>query len=216
MNILVVDDHPLVIEALRHVLVKLAAEVNITAARSAVEARTYYDTLPGIDLLLIDLGLPGVDGFTLLEEVRTRHPALPVVVLSGSRRREDVMRALDRGAMGYITKTSSSDVMLGALRLVMAGSVYLPPEALASSEPPEPGARGSVADIAPQALGLTARQIDVLKLMLEGKPNKGISRELGLSPSTVKIHVAAILKAFDVDTRAQVIVEAGRRGFKYG
>jgi DNA-binding NarL/FixJ family response regulator len=156
-----------------------------------------------------------VDGFTLLEEVRTRAPALPVVVLSGSRRREDVMRALDRGAMGYIPKTSSSDVMLGALRLVMAGSVYLPPEALASAEAPEPGARGSVNDIAPQALGLTARQIDVLKLMLEGKPNKGISRELGLSPSTVKIHVAAILKAFDVDTRAQVIVEAGRRGFKY-
>jgi len=216
MNILVVDDHPLVIEALRHVLVKLDDQVEIAAARSAAEARGHYERLGEVDLLLIDLGLPGVDGFTLLDEVRSRAPALPVVVLSGSRRREDVMRALDRGAMGYIPKTSSSDVMLGALRLVLAGSVYLPPEALASAESAEPGTRGSVQDIAPQALGLTARQIDVLKLMLEGKPNKGISRELGLSPSTVKIHVAAILKAFDVDTRAQVIVEAGRRGFRYG
>ena len=216
MNILVVDDHPLVIEALRHVLVKLADAVEISAARSAVEARGHYDQLGRIDLLLIDLNLSGVDGFTLLDEVRTRQPELPVVVLSGSRRREDVMRALDRGAMGYIPKTSSSDVMLGALRLVLAGSVYLPPEALASAEMPEVNQRGSVADIAPRAMGLTARQIDVLKLMLEGKPNKGISRDLGLSPSTVKIHVAAILKAFNVDTRAQVIVEAGRRGFKYG
>src|SRR5579872_3010911 len=99
MNILVVDDHPLVIEALRHVLIKLAAEVRITAARSAIEARSHYPELSKVDLLLIDLGLPGVDGFTLLEEVRTRQPSLPVVVLSGSRRREDVMRALDRGAM---------------------------------------------------------------------------------------------------------------------
>ena len=215
MNILVVDDHPLVIEALRHVLARLADQVVVSAARSAAEARQQYDELAGLDLLLIDIGLPGIDGFTLLEEVRARQPALPVVVLSGSRRREDVVRALDRGAMGYIPKTASPEVMLGALRLVLAGSVYLPPEAIAADEAPEPGPRGAVGDMGVLAMGLTARQVDVLKLMLEGKPNKGISRDLGLSPSTVKIHVAAILKAFNVDTRAQVIVEAGRRGFRY-
>lgn len=218
MKILVVDDHPLILEALHHVLRQLDGEVEVRDARTAEEGRQLVADHADAGLLLLDLTLPGADGFSLLEELRNAYPSIPVVVLSASDRREDIMRAIDLGAMGYIPKGSSNQVMLQALRLVLSGGVYLPPIALGGrdepdSEPPR------VTDVlasrtTPRELGLTARQAQVLALILQGKPNKVICRELGLAEGTVKIHVAAILRALNVSTRTQAVIEASRLGLQ--
>ena len=171
------------------------------------------------DLLLLDLGLPGSDGFTLLTELREEHPAVPVVVLSGSDRRDDVMNAIDRGAMGYIPKTASAQVMLSALRLVLSGGVYLPQIAMTGAGTPSgtqvPASRSPGSGrMTARELGITDRQAQVLALLLQGKPNKLICRELDLAEGTVKIHVAAILRALNVHTRTQAVIEASRLGLR--
>jgi DNA-binding NarL/FixJ family response regulator len=208
MRILIVDDHPLILEALHHVLKQLSPEVVVLDAPSGAAGRSLAAANPDADLMLFDLGLPGVDGFALLAELRERHPAIPVVVLSGSERREDVLRALDLGAMGYIPKGVSNEVMLQALRLVLSGGVFLPPSALAAA--------ASAPSVLPAAglrdLALTDRQSEVLALVLQGKPNKLIGRQLGLAEGTVKIHVAACLRALGARSRTQAAIEASRLG----
>ncbi len=213
MKILVVDDHPLILEALHHVLRQLERNVEIHDARSADDGRRLVASHPDAGLLLLDLSLPGTDGFEFLGELRSAAPALPVVVLSASDRREDILRSIDLGAMGYIPKTSSNPVMLQALRLVLSGGVYLPPVALGQREATGPAPDGEpVRRASARELGLTARQAQVLQLILQGKPNKVICRELGLAEGTVKIHVAAILRALNVSTRTQAVIEASRLG----
>jgi DNA-binding NarL/FixJ family response regulator len=141
-----------------------------------------------------------------------------VVVLSASDRREDILRAIDLGAMGYIPKTSSNQVTLQALRLVLSGGVYLPPVALNlrdEVQAPLATQRQSGPRVTPSELGLTARQSQVLALILQGKPNKVICRELALAEGTVKIHVAAILRALNVGTRTQAVIEASRIGLQF-
>ncbi len=214
VKILVVDDHPLILEALHHVLKQLDADVQVIAAQSADEAAALAAQHADADLMLLDLGLPGADGLDLLGRIRSQSPAIPVVVLSASDARENVMRAIDLGAMGFIPKSSSNQVMLGALRLVLSGGVYLPPAALVSSD--EGAAPRAVpareGRVTPRDLGLTDRQAQVLALILQGKPNKLICRELDLAEGTVKIHVAAILRALNVSTRTQAVIEASRLG----
>jgi len=216
VKILVVDDHPLILEALHHVLRALDGGATIHDARTAEDGRRLVAEHPDARLLILDLSLPGADGFSLLHELRNAYPSIPVVVLSASDQREDIMRAIDLGAMGYIPKSSSNLVMLHALRLVLSGGVYLPSVALAmrdaSSGEPLRVAEG--ARTTPRELGLTARQAQVLALILQGKPNKVICRELGLAEGTVKIHVAAILRALNVSTRTQAVIEASRLGLQ--
>jgi DNA-binding NarL/FixJ family response regulator len=218
VKILVVDDHPLILEALHHVLRALDGEAAIHDARTADDGKRLVAEHPDARLLILDLSLPGAGGFGLLQEIRTAYPSIPVVVLSASDQREDIMRAIDLGAMGYIPKSSSNQVMLQALRLVLSGGVYLPSIALAmrdapADEPPRV-AEGVAARATPRELGLTARQAQVLALILQGKPNKVICRELGLAEGTVKIHVAAILRALNVSTRTQAVIEASRLGLR--
>jgi DNA-binding NarL/FixJ family response regulator len=219
VKILVVDDHPLILEALHHVLRQLDREVEVFDARTAAEGRALVAAHPDTGLLLLDLSLPDADGLTALGELRSSFPAVPVVVLSASDRRDDVLRAIDLGAMGFIPKTSSNQVMLQALRLVLSGGVYVPPAVLGPDDDAEPGApapsvvaaTGS-SRLTARSLGLTGRQAQVLALILQGKPNKVICRELGLAEGTVKIHVAAILRALNVSTRTQAVIEASRLG----
>ena len=219
VKILVVDDHPLILEALHHVLRQLDREVEVYEARTGAEGRKLVAAHPETGLLLLDLTLPDVDGLALLSELRHDFPAIPVVVLSASDSREDVLRAIDLGAMGFIPKTSSNQVMLQALRLVLSGGVYLPPAALVHQEGAEIETAGKSAPdpigptrVTTRELGLTGRQAQVLALILQGKPNKVICRELGLAEGTVKIHVAAILRALNVSTRTQAVIEASRLG----
>jgi DNA-binding NarL/FixJ family response regulator len=131
-------------------------------------------------------------------------------VLSATHDRETVEHALDLGAMGFIPKTANTRVLLEALQLVLAGGVYVPNEPLrASAAMPR---RATVTR--PEQLGLTLRQADVLKLLVQGKPNKLICRDLKLSEGTVKVHVSAILRALNVRNRTQVVIELARRGVR--
>lgn len=214
MKVLVIDDHPLILEALRHVLAQLDVELAVFDADSAAAGRRLMDAHPDASLALLDLTLPGADGFDLLAEFRAAHPSVPVVVLSASERHVDVLRALDMGAMGYIPKRSSNPVMLQALRLVLSGGIYVPAAAIGTdsagrtpSAPPAPPKRTT-----PRELGLTGRQSEVLGCILQGLPNKLICRRLELAEGTVKIHVAAILRALNVHNRTQAVIESSRLG----
>jgi len=166
-------------------------------------------------LVLLDLALPDADGFDILRESRERHPDIPVVVLSATDTVESVMRALDAGAMGYIPKSSNNQVLIGALRLVLAGGVYLPPQMLRQHA--TTASINTPANLRPasyQNIGFTGRKAQVLALVIQGKSNKYISRELDIAEGTVKIHVSAIFKSLHVTTRTQAIVEVSRLGLK--
>lgn len=216
MKVLVVDDHPLIREALRQVLRALNKDIELLEAGSGPEALAAADRNEGIDIILLDLALPGADGFEVLRELRERHPSFPVVVLSASDQSEIVMRALDAGAMGFIPKTSSNELLLGALRLVLSGGVYLPAEVLRHTPAPVLVSRPATAaaGIGYRDLGLTERQAQVLALVIQGKPNKIICRELNVAEGTVKIHVTAILKALGVTNRTQAVIAVGKLGLK--
>jgi DNA-binding NarL/FixJ family response regulator len=215
LKILVVDDHALIREAMQLVLRQLDANIEVLEAGNCADALAAADRHPDLGLILLDIQLPGMSGLDALGTFRERHPAIPVVVLSGSENRDDVMRAIDGGAMGFIPKSQPSSVMINALRLVLAGGVYLPVEILgvpaAASSSPAAGTERT-----PAELGLTRRQSDVLALLIQGKPNKIICRELGLAEGTVKIHVTAILRALGVANRTQAVIAVSRLGLKLG
>jgi len=221
LKILIVDDHPLIREALRHVLGVLDGALELVEAQNCAEALAAAATHDDLDLVLLDLALPDVDGFEALARLRGQHPGMPVVVLSAFEQPELVKRALDAGAMGFIPKTSSNQLLLDALRQVLSGHVYLPADVLAEHrEIPEVALQRAAdagragAALSPRDLGLTARQADVLALMVQGKPNKMICRELNLAEGTVKIHVTAILKTLNVTNRTQAVIAVGRLGLK--
>jgi len=214
MKILVVDDHHLIRDGLRPVLESLAPE----EATTLVEADTLAGALdvvaahPDLDLVLLDLRLPDVVGFDAVSRLRAANPSLPLVVMSGEMEPALMRAAIDRGALGFIPKSSTSKVILGALRLVLAGGIYVPREAMGG-----PAALPSTPESAralPGGLDLTPRQMEVLRLMLAGKSNKSIGRELDLAEGTVKNHVAAVLKALGVTTRTQAVIAAAKRGIQ--
>jgi len=223
MKVLLVDDHPLILSALKSVIQGLGEDVTVIGAASARGAREALAAGSDFDLVLLDLQLGDANGFELLVELRAAYPALPVVVVSASDRTSDVIRAIDLGAMGFVPKRASNDTLFEALHLVMQGGIYVPPMTL-GSERPGPKAAGDTvpgyltivreqsADAVPSpprslaTLGLTPRQTDVLALLLQGKPNKLIARELGLSVETVKDHVAAVLRALNVSSRTQAVL----------
>jgi DNA-binding NarL/FixJ family response regulator len=202
MKVLVVDDHPLIREALRNVLVELDPSCELLESADSAGALRIAAARADIDLVLLDLNLPDTDGFATLEALRRRRPATAVVMLSAQNDHQLVTRSIALGAAGYIPKSTSHEVMVSALRLVCSGGMYLPPEVLAGAGP-------RLAD--PQ---LTARERQVLALMLEGKSNKRISNQLGMAETTVKNHVTAILKALGATNRTEAVVAAGRLGWK--
>src|SRR5437762_9851562 len=209
MKILIVDDHPLIQEALQHVLTALDPALELIQAQDASEAHAALSREPDTDLIVLDLALPGCDGFELLADLRQEWPELPVLVLSATHDRATVEHALDLGAMGFIPKTANTRVLLDALRLVLSGGVYVPTESAPASGTLRPRSA-----MRPEQLGLTLRQADVLKLLVQGKPNKLICRDLRLSEGTVKVHVSAILRALNVHNRTQVVIELARRGVR--
>jgi DNA-binding NarL/FixJ family response regulator len=211
MKILVVDDHTLIREALRGVLQELKPEADVMDASSCREALELAQANAGeLDLILLDLSLPDGDGFDTLGELRDLYPAVAIVVLSASRDRDSVTRALDLGALGFIPKSASRAVMVSALQLVFAGGIYVPPEILQKAPMSSPVS----APMSPSELGLTERQIDVLALMMQGKSNKAVCRELDLAEATVKNHVTAILRALKVTNRTEAVIAVAEFGWK--
>ena len=211
MKILVVDDHALIREALRGVLQELKPEAGVIDASSCREALQLAQANAGeLDLVLFDLGLPDGDGFDTLGELRDLYPAVAIVVLSASKDRDSVTRALDLGALGFIPKSASRAVMMSALQLVFAGGIYVPPEILQKAPMSAPVS----APMSPSELGLTERQIDVLALMMQGKSNKAVCRELDLAEATVKNHITAILRALKVTNRTEAVIAVAAFGWK--
>jgi DNA-binding NarL/FixJ family response regulator len=204
MKILVVDDHPLIQQALGHSLPQINGGLEVLSAIDRDEALTALARHPDCRLVLLDLTLPGAHGLDFLVEMRHAYPRLPIVVLSATHDRATVGSALNAGAQGYIAKTSTPDELLDAVRTVLGGGSSVTRD-FAPSAPIIGGVSGST-------LGLTHRQADVLRLLVQGKPNKLICRDLRLSEGTVKVHVSAILKALNVRSRAQAIAELTRRG----
>ncbi len=224
MKVLLIDDHPLILVALQQVIQGLGDHLSVMGASGARVAREILQRDPDFDLVLLDLQLGDADGFDVLTEFRNTYPAIPVVVLSASDRTSDVIRSIDLGAMGFVPKRASNDTLFEALHLVMSGGIYVPPMTMGSASPgaglPDDGNQGRSSTVhdaawksdfqrAPgglEALGLTPRQTEVLAQLLQGKPNKLIARELNLSVETVKDHVAAVLRALDVNTRTQAVL----------
>ena len=236
MRILLVDDHRLFREALLHVLKQFESAAVVIEASTAKEAIRLAGHYHDLDLILLDLALPGSSGLSALPELRELRPAVPLVILSASEDIASVRQALETGAMGYIPKSCSSHEMISALRLVLAGEIYVPPALLAALEAPEnapapaaePVAESAGLDgvrQAPRASlpvtpvpaaadssvhGLTPRQLDVLRLMAQGLSNKGICKRLNLAEGTVKLHVTAIMRALNAANRTQAVIEATR------
>jgi DNA-binding NarL/FixJ family response regulator len=224
MKVLLVDDHPLILQALQVLIRTMGDDVTMVTAGSAREARAVLAESDAFDLLLLDLQLGDINGFTLLAELRARHPALPVVVVSASDRAADVIRAIDMGAMGFVPKRSSTETLTDALQTVMSGGIYVPSMVLNGGGPRSdvpPSEQDTMPDIMrPHAqpggpptltgLGLTPRQQDVMQGLLQGKPNKTIARELNLSVETIKDHVAAVLRALNVSSRTQAVLAVGQ------
>ena len=219
LKVLVVDDHALIRQGLRPILAQLATEgeaVEVMEASGFAEALDRIAASPDFDLVILDLRMPDVSGFAALADIEERHPDLPVVIMTGEDDPALVREAFDHGALGFIPKSSPPPVILAALRLVLSGGTYVPPHIMATASAPRAAAPAPLPDpaIAVGRLGITPRQSDVLALLLAGKSNKLISRELGLAEGTVKNHVAAVLKALNVDTRVQAVIAAARLGLK--
>jgi DNA-binding NarL/FixJ family response regulator len=205
MRILLADDHALFRIGLSHVLQQLGDDVCL------IEAGNFEDALarvePDLDLALLDLNMPGMDGTAGIARFRDSAIGVPVVVISAIEDAEAIEHLLDAGAVGYIPKSSSTPVMISALRLVLAGGVYVPSQVLRRVEAGSSG-RGK-----PAARSLlTVRQLDVLKLLVQGKPNKVIARELSLSEGTVKIHLASLFRALNAANRTEAVMAAQREG----
>lgn len=221
MKVLLADDHRLIIEGVKLKLAELDPAVETVVAMNLEELDALVQQHgPSLDLALIDLAMPGTHGHEHVAMLRSVLPKLPVIVLSGSEDVEQMRALMDLGVLGFIPKAYSPDVMLSAIRLVLAGGVYIPPLLLSSAQAQgwQPG-DARVAQGAANALQagisnpldglrklLTERQIDVMRLLSQGKPNKLIARDLGISEGTVKIHLAAIFRALNVRNRVEAVV----------
>jgi len=215
MKILVVDDHALIREALRGVLQELRPNAVVIDASSVGEAKKLASVHSSeLELILLDLGLPDGDGFELLADLRSLYPSVAAVVLSAAKDRDTVVKSLDVGALGFIPKSATRAVMTTALQLVFAGGIYVPPEILQRDHDARPEVPAAIKVASPSDAGLTERQVDVLALLMQGKSNKAICRELDLAEATVKNHVTAVLKALKVTNRTEAVVAVAAFGWK--
>ena len=205
MKTLLADDHPLMREGVRQVLAQLEPPVEIIDAHDYPSLFAQTAAHPDLDLAVVDLNMPGFVGIQGIAQFRNRFPDIPLVVLSASESPHDIRSALEAGALGYIPKATSTTVMLTALRQVLSGDLYVPP-CLGDS-----GLHNVVSlseDL--QQCGLTARQLEVARLLAQGCTNKAIAGMLAMTESTVKVHIAAIFRAFKVTNRTEAVLAIQR------
>ncbi|MFG6487073.1 response regulator [Roseateles sp. BYS78W] len=202
MKVLLVDDHRLLADALSGLIEARFPACTVEHAASLAEALARLDERTG--LVLLDLGLPDASGLEAVQAVRAHAPEVRIVVLSADDRPETVQAAIELGASGFVPKQADSRLLIQALSATLQGGVTLPPTLLATwpAATPEP------------AVELTPRQLDVLRLLVEGQSNKLICRSLGLSESSVKTHLEAVYRRLGVASRTQAVVAAARLGLK--
>jgi DNA-binding NarL/FixJ family response regulator len=203
-RIVVADDHPLFREALRLAIVAALPEAEVLEAGSLERVEAALAAAPETDLVMLDLNMPGMQGFAGLVFLRAQFPSTPVAVISANEEASVVRRAIEFGAAGYITKSASPGQIHAALLALLAGDTWLP-QGIGPG-----GEADSDAALAVRLAGLTPQQVRVLMMLTEGLPNKQIAHALGVSEGTVKAHVSAILQKLQVDSRTQAVILAGR------
>ncbi len=209
VRILIIDDHPLFLDGLASVLRRFDDGVQIQSAVNAEDGLAVAQAHE-FDLVLLDLNLPGMGGLAAINEFHRRFPALPVVVLSSSEQPEDIHRALDSGALGFIPKTSSMRTLFDALRQVLDGNVYVPFDFAGLAPGQARPAFAAPRDAEDGTLSL--RQMEVLACLCQGLANKQIADALSLSEKTVKNHVTSIFRALRVINRTQAVLAAKQLG----
>jgi DNA-binding NarL/FixJ family response regulator len=206
-RIVIADDHPLFRGALRRAIETLmpSADVQETSGFDALGAALGVSS--DVDLILLDLTMPGVQGFSGLVYLRSQHPEIPIVIVSANEEHVVIRRAVEFGAAGFIPKSLDVDGIGNAIRTVLSGDIWVPPEVdLDAAEDKE------VADLVRRLGRLTPQQMRVLMMLSEGLLNKQIAYELSVSEATVKAHVSAILQKLGVDSRTQAVIAASRIG----
>ena len=204
-EILIADDHPLFRDALRRAVLRALPDAVLRDADSVASLQTLADSHPDAELLLLDLHMPGARGFSTLAHLRGRHPALPIIVVSAHEEPAVMRRAIAHGAAGYIPKSAPIDVIVGAVRSVLDGDIWLPADVARES-----GAELPADEIATAARisELTPQQFRVLSMIAEGMLNKQIAYELSVSEATIKAHMTAIMRKLGVNNRTQVALLA--------
>lgn len=213
LTLLLVEDHALVREGLSQILRQLDPEVRLLEAADGNQAVTLLESEPDIDLVMLDLALPGVDGATWMSSQRKRYPSLPMVIVSAYDDPQTIKRVMKAGAAGFVSKAAPAEALLGALRKVLDGEVVEPvtvsATAIGVDAPSE-----STLQVRAHDFGLSPRQSEVLGLMAKGKSNREVAQILGLTEGTVKIHATAIYKALGVNSRTQALVAVSRKKVK--
>jgi DNA-binding NarL/FixJ family response regulator len=203
--VIIADDHPLFRAALREALGKLLPGVRVIEAAGVPELQGVVESHSDADLLLLDLRMPGAQGFSTLIELRAQYPALPVAIVSAEEDAGVIRRALDFGASAFIPKSSSMEAIAQGLRVVLDGGTWVP-QGLDSAE----SAADADAELAARIASLTPQQFRVLTLLADGRLNKQIGAELDVSEATIKAHVTAILRKLGLYRRTQAAVLAQR------
>lgn len=223
MKFLIADDHGLIREGLRYALEDAYQDLEAVEARNGQQVLECAAQNPDLDLILLDYFMPGTDGFSLVSTLCDRYPHIPLVIISGSEDPHLVHKTLERGVSGFIPKISDHDTMIKALDLVLSGGIYIPPEisnipvsaddTVGTNPWDHPLSQRALSSNARAVLSkLTRRQQQVLRLLVKGKTNKDISRDLKVSENTIKVHVTAILKVLQVANRTQALLVAQKLG----
>ena len=205
IHIVIADDHPLMRGALRQALSSTLSGAIVREAEDLPSLGKALATGEPVDLILLDLAMPGVSGFSGLLYLRSQHPEVPVVVVSATEDRNVMRRCIEVGAAGFIPKSTEVDEMRAAVRMILAGEIWTPAD-LDLAMP----ADAAVADMMRRLSSLTPQQLRVLMMLSQGLLNKQIAYELKVSEATVKAHVSAILQKLGVDSRTQAVIAVSK------
>ena len=204
-RVLIADDHPLFREALKQALEGVLTKTRFDQAGNLDDTIARLESTDSVDLVLLDLKMPGAQGLSGLIYLRAQYPALPVAVVSANDDPNVIRRAVDLGAAGFIPKSTPIDVIRMALDCIMRGEVWIPDAALILAPGDDEADR-----VALRIATLTPQQLRVLMMLREGLLNKQIAFALDVSEATIKAHVSAILQKLDVDSRTQAVIAASR------
>ena len=204
-RLVIADDHPLFRDALRQAVASVVSSAAIDEAGSFEDLTALLEKDADVDLILLDLTMPGISGFSGLIYLRAQYPAVPVVIVSATDDVATIRRSLDFGASGFIPKRFGVDTLRDAILKVMEGEIWVPPDTdLNAAADPD------MTKLRDRLVTLTPQQVRVLMMLSEGLLNKQIAYELGVSEATIKAHVSAILQKLGVESRTQAVIAAAK------
>ena len=220
MKFLIADDHELFLQGLEFILHKEYSKAEIVPASNYDDIFKILQKQKDFDLIITDLAMPGTNWLDALKKIHTLCPETPIIIISAVFDREILQKTFDIGVSGYVSKSFPNNVIIGAINLVLAGGMYIPPEVLKMGiqKVPEPmhelikEADVGKMQVSDNTTKITPRQLEVLRCLADGLSNKQIAYQLGLSEGTVKIHITLLMRALDVSNRVMAVKEASRRG----